>query len=665
MTTREGLLRKSHKGAPFAKSSNERWFLSEGFHVSYYTDESKKKLTGKFDLRNVVVLRKANEPGIKDGLTLILSESKAGRPKKTVTVSFDTQPDDAAEWRRLWSSAVQIDVLQDEALKQQRDPYLANLFDQEFCTQAGLPSTNSFPVLQAALILSPRVPPTSEALAKSKISSSLSLAALVLPDQAPTVSAEPDSISAAPTKTFSPAPIQPLPIPGPAAMHESNSPSHAPGGDEVQVPAAEAMADEDVEDEVMVVTVPDGVMPGDKLKVTAPDGFKILITVPDGATPGAQLEFSLPKAPAAPAQASKAQALNTQAPAALPPHAPTPTVEALSVEDGAAIRMQSAIRGHNTRFQQQEDRRLDWLKYHLSHDNFDKAQELVCTAEEQNTLKETKHAWLITEWIKYHVSCGDYAAARDLGWNGKNPPGPPTCKCCAPPIARLDKPAVFELTESDPTPNTVEVTRKATQAAVLMQSAIRGHSTRYAMQEDARLEWFNYYISADVGAWDKAAELVCTAEEAHLVELAKTEAERVRQVSAAVAHGELQLARTLGWDGLHPSATVSEKKCCFSMCRATAAVEPPKPKVELTLPGETSRYRFVMAIKEYDWEKAETLAESDQDREDVKDSKARVDHMHYNMKAGNKELAFEYAITKKERQEIEDFKLTSTSAAAV
>ena len=135
MTTREGLLRKSHKGAPFAKSSNERWFLSEGFHVSYYTDESKKKLTGKFDLRNVVVLRKANEPGIKDGLTLILSESKAGRPKKTVTVSFDTQPDDAAEWRRLWSSAVQIDVLQDEALKQQRDPYLANLFDQEFCTQ--------------------------------------------------------------------------------------------------------------------------------------------------------------------------------------------------------------------------------------------------------------------------------------------------------------------------------------------------------------------------------------------------------------------------------------------------------------------------------------------------------------------------------------------------
>ena len=39
-----------------------------------------------------------------------------------------------------------------------------------------------------------------------------------------------------------------------------------------------------------------------------------------------------------------------------------------------------------------------------------------------------------------------------------------------------------------------------------------------------------------------------------------------------------------------------------------------------------------------------------QDREDVKDSKARVDHMHYNMKAGNKELAFEYAITKKERQ---------------
>ena len=49
---------------------------------------------------------------------------------------------------------------------------------------------------------------------------------------------------------------------------------------------------------------------------------------------------------------------------------------------------------------------------------------------------------------------------------------------------------------------------------------------------------------------------------------------------------------------------------------------------------------------------AQLTSECTQDREDIKDSKARVDHMHYNMKAGNKQLAFEYAITKKERQAI-------------
>ena len=156
---KQGLLRKSHKGAPISKGSNERWFVSEGFHVSYYTDRSQKKLTGKFDLRNVVVLRAAREPGVQNGLTFVISDVKTGKPKKTITVSFDAQPAEAAGWAKLWASAVACEVLEGDALKQQRDAYLAHLFDQEFHKQIGLRSTTSTISVASsqALILSPRV----------------------------------------------------------------------------------------------------------------------------------------------------------------------------------------------------------------------------------------------------------------------------------------------------------------------------------------------------------------------------------------------------------------------------------------------------------------------------------------------------------------------------
>ena len=43
----------------------------------------------------------------------------------------------------------------------------------------------------------------------------------------------------------------------------------------------------------MVITVPDGVFAGNKLKVVTPEGAKVLITVPDGAKPGSVIALRL------------------------------------------------------------------------------------------------------------------------------------------------------------------------------------------------------------------------------------------------------------------------------------------------------------------------------------------------------------------------------------
>ena len=41
------------------------------------------------------------------------------------------------------------------------------------------------------------------------------------------------------------------------------------------------------------------------------------------------------------------------------------------------------------------------------------------------------------------------------------------------------------------------------QAAVKMQSALRGKNARFDMQEESRLEWLKYYTAPDVAEWDK------------------------------------------------------------------------------------------------------------------------------------------------------------------
>ena len=78
----------------------------------------------------------------------------------------------------------------------------------------------------------------------------------------------------------------------------------------------------------------------------------------------------------------------------------------------------------------------------------------------------------------------------------------------------------------------------------------------------------------------------------------------------------------------NPPAPVDENRSCFSKCFA-GDDDGSRPPVAPT--SAEARSAFVAAIKEYNWAAAERLAATEQDREDIKDSRARVEHMEFNM----------------------------------
>ena len=56
-------------------------------------------------------------------------------------------------------------------------------------------------------------------------------------------------------------------------------------------------------------------------------------------------------------------------------------------EDVAAVRMQSAFRGHQVRFGQQEERRIQWLSYYLKVGGYDEAMGLCALDEERRAVR--------------------------------------------------------------------------------------------------------------------------------------------------------------------------------------------------------------------------------------------------------------------------------------
>ena len=55
---------------------------------------------------------------------------------------------------------------------------------------------------------------------------------------------------------------------------------------------------------------------------------------------------------------------------------------------------------------------------------YDKALELTCSPEEEAGVEEAKQENSRVQWLEYFVADGKFSQARELGWDGKNPPPP-------------------------------------------------------------------------------------------------------------------------------------------------------------------------------------------------------------------------------------------------
>ena len=73
------------------------------------------------------------------------------------------------------------------------------------------------------------------------------------------------------------------------------------------------------------------------------------------------------------------------------------------------------------------------------------------------------------------------------------------------------------------------------------------------------------------------------------------------------------------------------------------------------------RAEFCKAVRAYDWEGAQALAATEQEKVDVTDSKNRVDWMEYFLAQGDSMQAMLYAITSEERQRVEGRSASTSS----
>jgi hypothetical protein len=203
-------------------------------------------------------------------------------------------------------------------------------------------------------------------------------------------------------------------------------------------------------------TVPDGVIPGDKLQATTPAGVKVKLLVPMGAEPGTILTFALPASVSRGDRESKAAA--TIQATLRGKHARMSIVREPEVIE-AALKVQKHYRGHTTRNEQQEYSRLQWMTYYMQPEvaEWDEAVALVRIASQP--------AMLVSMCIFEH----------DPSWR------------------ILDRQAVTDDEEA----------------------RIRAVQMGVTYEEEKRVKWLDYHISHS--NFDKAAELVITPLEAALV----------------------------------------------------------------------------------------------------------------------------------------------------
>jgi len=345
--SKSGYLRKNHRGSAFKVRNELRYFSSVGFNVQYFKNEDKTSRCGRFDLRNITRLAKPADPDVPSGLSFAI----LGKDGEFV-VSFDGVEDaDAQEWMTLWTSAVEEKYV-DAALKPMRSAELAAAMNVAYHEQKPMRASSFAP----SALISPRRP--------------MEIPVKKLEEDAGYDT--PRSASVVDLKPAAPTPVAP-----PAAVDAVPTGDTAEGGTET----VDAL-------DVLVVEVPEGVKPGARLRVTAPNGVKVIITVPEGCVAGNQLEFKLPDdeeaAPAAPADA---------APPASPPPTPvsapaeaSPTPAAAPPEPAKASWLQCF--GLTTCLMS-EELRLAKFKEAIRAYDWGEAMKLAVSAEEREDISDS------------------------------------------------------------------------------------------------------------------------------------------------------------------------------------------------------------------------------------------------------------------------------------
>lgn len=101
-----------------------------------------------------------------------------------------------------------------------------------------------------------------------------------------------------------------------------------------------------------------------------------------------------------------------------------------------------------------------------------------------------------------------------------------------------------------------------------------------------------------------------------------------------------------------------------------SGVQPPPAAKKLSKPSfvpvsekeSQRRAEFCKAVRAYEWERAQALAATEQERVDVANSQVRVDWMEYFLAQGDSTQAMQYAITREERQRAEGVGGAATAA---
>jgi len=189
------------------------------------------------------------------------------------------------------------------------------------------------------------------------------------------------------------------------------------------------------------------------------------------------------------------------------------------------------------------------------------------------------------------------------------------------------------------------------KAAVALQSSFRGHTVRNEQQERSRLQWMDYYKQPHVADFDKALDLAVTADEENAIFTAQKvwaseEARRIKWFKHFLETSNLKEAARLVVTPLEEAKLIkAQLQAPFGPC---ACVLDYRANVDGRRKG-----KFESAIKTYDWIIAEMLAATDEEMQDLDDSKLRVDLMTAAKLLGDFEKAQAYAITEAEREDIE------------